>query len=297
MNAFGIDPAARPSRCASQGTFHRLYAVDGSLLRIAVTPAKAGAQSTELMSLESRLMSSLRARGLPIPACEYREVHSRGVHLIERVEGESLTALDADEPRMVDALGWVARFLARLHEIRGNGFGPLSTTSDGQLIGLHGRWADYLTVRLDNHVSACKAASDVSMDEASEIRSLFTAHRRLLEGQPPALLHGDPGSHNFIVDGSGICGVIDWEDALLGDPLFDLASLCTFHPERRHAAVLSAYGVHLDPATEPFKRFWLYFLRIALAKTVHRRRFACADVAGRPPASRRIQLALERLRP
>jgi hygromycin-B 4-O-kinase len=248
------------------------------------------------MALECALMTRLNTMGLPIPACEYREVRSRGVHLIDRVEGEGLTALDADEPRMVAALGWVAAFLARLHEIRGNGFGPLSAASDGRLIGLHGRWADYVCVRLDDHISACKAAGDVSMDEALEITSLFTAHRRLLEAQPSALLHGDPGSHNFIVDASRIRGVIDWEDALLGDPLFDLASLCTFHPERRHAAMLSGYGAHLDSATEPFTRFWLYFLRIALARTVHRRRFAYADRPDRPPAARRIQLALERLR-
>ena len=309
MTAFGISPSVRPSRAAVQGTFHRLYDIDaadgeGKLLRVA---ALGGEEGAELMALESRLTGALRGWGFAVPAYEFRRVGTagrvHGVHLMQRADGQSLTTLDDDEPRMQAALAHVARFLARLHglgpRLRGgdqSGFGPLSTESGETLRGVHERWEDFVLLRLDEHVRACQAAGALSAAEALQVAARFDEGRDSLRAQPAALLHGDPGSHNFMVDPSGeIRAVIDWEDALLGDPLFDLASLCTFHPERRHAGIWDAYGVSLEPGGDAWQRFWLYFLRIALAKTVHRHRFGYADRPGRAPASQRIQLALQRL--
>jgi aminoglycoside phosphotransferase (APT) family kinase protein len=302
MTAFGITPSVRCSRAPVQGTFHRLYDVaapdgEAKLLRVAAFPGEAAG---EVMALESRLAGALRQQGFPVPGCEYRELQRadgvRGVHLMERADGRSLTAFDDDEPRMQAALAQVARFLARLHARRGSGFGPLSTASGVALVGVHERWDQYVRLRLDEHVRACEASGAVSATESRAIAVRFDEARDVLRIQPSALLHGDPGSHNFMVDASGeIRAVIDWEDALLGDPLFDLASLATFHPERRHAGIWSAYGEAMTPGSDAWQRFWLYFLRISLAKTVHRQRFGYADRAGRAPASQRIQLALQRL--
>ena len=295
MKAFGIDPAAPAARAPFQGTFHRLYEIParGAPPRLLRVAALEGAGPAGLMALEARVSTELAARGLPIPACEARTVAGRGVQVVERAAGESMAAFDDDEPRTLAALGDVARFLAALHRIRGDGYGPLSSRSG--LHGVHASWPAYVLLNLDRHLDACVSIGAISTDEAARIANAFEAARPLLDAQAPALLHGDPGSHNFIVDASGIRAVIDWEDALLGDPLFDLAGLCTFHPERRHAAIGSAYGAELASRSEAWRRFWLYFLRISLAKTVHRHRFGYADRPGRAPAARRIQLALERL--
>ena len=37
------------------------------------------------------------------------------------------------------------------------------------------------------------------------------------------LVHGDFGSNNVLTDGQKITGVLDWDCALYGDPLFDVA--------------------------------------------------------------------------
>jgi aminoglycoside phosphotransferase (APT) family kinase protein len=291
MTAFGLSTAASPRR-AFRGTFHRLYEVEGGrLLRVATSRSDIAA---EAMRLECEVMTTLRPSGFPIPACDARTVGGRGVQLVERAAGNSLTAFDDDEARMQVALEWVGRLLARLHRIGGNGFGPLS--AQGALFrGVHPRWDDYVFTRLEEHVASCQAIGAIDASEGGAIRAHFEAQREAIRAVRPSLLHGDPGSHNFMVDERGICAVIDWEDALVGDPLFEMASLATFHPERRHDAIWSGYGTSLARGSAEWQRFWLYFLRIALAKTVHRHRFGYADVAGRPPASRRIQLALERL--
>ncbi len=305
MSAFGLGASATIHRAASQGTFHRLYDVltpEGSARMLRVASLR-GAGDAQLMALECRLMGALRHAGLPICRCEYRGVgegpEARGVHLVDRAPGASLTTIDGDEAAMLEALGGVGRFLATLHGISGRGFGPLSfegiASEPPRLEGLHAHWDDFLLLRLDDHLRLCVKAGKMDDAEARSARAHVDSRRDALRGQAPALLHGDPGSHNFIAGADGIRAVIDWEDALLGDPLFDLASLCTFHPERRHAAIFAGYGVAIAPGTEAWDRFWLCFLRIALAKTVHRLRFGYADRPDRPPPSRRIQLALERL--
>ncbi|CAL9457705.1 hypothetical protein SUDANB106_02594 [Streptomyces sp. enrichment culture] len=45
-----------------------------------------------------------------------------------------------------------------------------------------------------------------------------------LTPRPFCLLHGDLHRANLIVDGSGLLWTIDWELAMLGDPLYDLAT-------------------------------------------------------------------------
>jgi aminoglycoside phosphotransferase (APT) family kinase protein len=295
MKAFGIPAGTPVVRAQAQGTFHRLYEVTppgrgASFLRIS---ALAGEHPARLMAMECRLMDVLRGKGLPIPACEHRDIaYDRGVQLIERGSGVSMTQLEGDEPRMLQALEWVGGFLARLHRLRGSGFGPLS--HGASLAGVHSQWVQYVWLRLPEHVQLCLERGAVSDAEAREIARL--ADDRLIADAPSALLHGDPGSHNFLVDESGVRAVIDWEDALLGDPLFDIASLCTFHPERRHPAIWAGYGTGPHAGESEWTRFWLYFLRISIAKTVHRYRFSYPDRPDRPPASQRIQLALARLR-
>lgn len=299
LAGFDEPASATVVRAPSQGTFHRLYEVRDHAARLLRVAATAGEYAAMLMALECELMTSLRERGLPVPQCEYRRDGEgeacRGAHRIARVEGTSLTDFDDDEPRMVQALQEVARFLAKLHRIPGAGFGPIAYGRWPALAGVHAAWDEYLRVRLAEHVRACEARGAISADEAGRIARLFEEAGALFREQRPSLLHGDPGSHNFIVREGRIHAVVDWEDALIGDALFDLASLCTFHPERRHAAIRSAYGAAIEPGSDAWRRFWLYFLRIALAKTVHRHRFGYADRPGRAPASQRIQLALARL--
>jgi hygromycin-B 4-O-kinase len=39
------------------------------------------------------------------------------------------------------------------------------------------------------------------------------------------LVHGDFGSNNVLSDGTSITGVIDWSEAMIGDPLYDVANI------------------------------------------------------------------------
>lgn len=290
--AFGTGELSRNPR---QGTLHRLYrSAKGRMVRLAVFPGQPWA---ELMELECRLAPVLRSKGIPVPACEYREIAGRrGAQAVDLVQGESLDSRDADEAATLRGLRMAATLLARVHAIRGQGAGPLSLERlrDGAVAGLHSSWRSFVRLRVEEHLEQCEIMGAMSGEEAA--RALGAFNGPLLDGAPGgALLHGDPGSHNFIFRGDFLAAVIDWEDAMVGDPVFELASMCTFHPQRRHHAILEGYGLPLPRGSAEARRFWLYFLRIAIAKTVHRHRFGYVDAPGRMPAASRIQLALDGL--
>ena len=294
----GLTPS-QPPRVATRGTFHRLYEIlekgCPSLLRVSVF---TGVDAAVRMEIESGLVSRLWAASVPVPASTTRRVRDgdsvRGTQLMNRAEGVTMQSLDSDERRLSDALGQVARLLDRIHQIRGEGYGPMSTAGRDVLAGLHTSWDEYVRTRLESHIGACRIAGVITTAEADAISLQFET-RLDPEGRQGALLHGDPGGTNVLIDANRVTAVIDWEDALFGDPLFDVASLCCFHPERRHQVVFRALNLNVRQGGDLWRRFWLYFLRIALARTVHRLRFGYSDGPGRPPASRRIQLALARL--
>lgn len=294
--SFGLAGLQRAKR---QGTFHRLYQANNAsaLVRVA---AFAGEPWTALMEIECLLARVLRQHGMPAPSCTFDALAggdtTRGAQLVERVVGESLDLRDADEAATLRGLRAAAAALARVHALRGTGAGPLSLVQlrSGAIAGLHTSWREFIHLRLEEHLRECAAMGAMSEAEAGCAEQALSGPL-LADAASVALLHGDPGGHNFVMRGDTVAGVIDWEDAMVGDPLFELASMCTFHPERRHAAILEGHGTTLAPGSANLRRFWLYFLRIALAKTVHRQRFGYTDAPGRTPAASRIQLALRKL--
>jgi hygromycin-B 4-O-kinase len=44
-------------------------------------------------------------------------------------------------------------------------------------------------------------------------------------GDHRALVHGDFGSNNVLAENGSIAGIIDWSEAMIGDPLYDTANL------------------------------------------------------------------------
>jgi aminoglycoside phosphotransferase (APT) family kinase protein len=225
--------------------------------------------------------------------CTRRDVPT-DFEILEHMAGAPLSTLDADDHALVPWLARLAIALRSVHALPGREFGFLDVAeaAHGQergLRGVHARWDQFVLLRLASHVQTLREAGLVAAGEAGRIAGAFEAARDALAAVEPRLLHGDPGNHNVIVRDGEVPRLVDWEDALLGDPLFDVAFWATFHPERRWPAFFEAY---FGPGWRPTRRFWLYFLRVALSKTVHRLRFGYADAPGRPPAAARIQRGL-----
>ena len=299
------------ARLGSQGTFHRLFltsTTDGCKIVLKV-PIFSDGFFDCLMRSEYHVTSFVRSHGIPAPIVVLLEVEGRyrryAVHAACFDKSPSLATFDDDEAATNNLLGSASALLRRLHSIEGKKFGPVSLAyaegptdvgfeRSGLLTGVHDSWDDFVLVRLDEHVAVCSRIDAISSAEAERITSIFeNARDELTSIALHSIMHGDPGGNNFLIGGNEPAMLLDWEDCLIGDPMFDVACLATFHPERRLPAIFEGYGLGSIPQFDNLRRFWIYFLRIALAKTVHRHRFGYVDLHGRSPAAKRIQLALE----
>ena len=303
--AFPREFAAVIRPLASQGTFHRLFgfATAGRqyILRVGLG-LEAG--SGFLFYLERWAAAAANAAGLPSPRVVFIDISRRhcpfDFQVIEFLAGRQLTEFDSEELKVQALLEQFSALLARLHGVAVQGFGwpdVRSLVIEPSLTpgGTFSAWTDYLGLRLDEHIACCEEIGVTDRDEVARIRAVFATMFPRLGDVSPVLLHGDLGGHNILTDGANVLGVVDWEDCLFGDPVYDLAFLATFHPVRRHAGIIAAYGNQRAQPEDFALRFWLYFLRISLAKTVHRWRFGFTDQPGRVPASQRIALAINNL--
>lgn len=213
----------------------------------------------------------------------------------EWLAGETLASRDEDEELALAGLEQLGGHLRRLHTLHLGGAGPLRL--DGEtLVGSFERWSAFVEHRWSEHVEQCVSAGSIDAPTAQRIQRTFPLLASLAPAASNSLLHGDPGGHNLVCERDGrVRGLIDWEDALCGDPLFEIASCASFHPERRWPALMRGYAGVEVLAEDSRPRFWLYFLRIAVARMVVRQRFGLPDRPGRAPAVQRIALALEHL--
>jgi len=236
------------------------------------------------------------SRGFPTPRIVHvdtsRQYSKYPFQIIEYVDAKPLRG--APEEMMVRVLGQLGKELRKLHDrpfVRhGTKCGRVSSS-----LGWY--WCAWLTHNVDRHLILVRDNGLLNSQQISDCRDVFYCPN-IADNILVSFLHGDLSYDNILIDSGGLKSVIDWEDAVLGDPIFELAGLATFHPESRHQYFIDSYYEDGEKPKDFSYRFWVYYLRIALAKAVHRHRFGYVDVGGegRQAADGRIALALERLK-
>jgi aminoglycoside phosphotransferase (APT) family kinase protein len=166
-------------------------------------------QNPQIAADEFKLLDLLHAAGLPVPAPYYLdqscEIFPIPYIVIEYIEGESIFTLDA----VPDLIPQLAAQLARIHKLDGS-------RQDFSFLPQQAKiYADKLGTR--------PARLDDSLDEG-HIRDVLEAVGPLPLRNKSVLLHGDFWPGNILWRDGRLVGVIDWEDARLGDPLSDLAN-------------------------------------------------------------------------
>lgn len=146
----------------------------------------------------------------------------------ERVAGRTLAEHSPEErrallPATLDALDAIAR--VDTHASRG--YGDWGADGDGR----YGRWQDYLARVIEDepegYYQNWHALFQDSFLERDLYEAVYRHMLRLLARCPEGrgLIHNDYWYENILADGDRITGVIDWANALYGDPLYDVARL------------------------------------------------------------------------
>lgn len=169
-------------------------------------------------AMEFSLLSALFGQGVPVPrplfVVEDGEWFGSPTLVLDYLPGEMDFALRSQPLRAQE----VARVTALIH----------ATNLD--LI------AEANVPRLGESITELcgepRGILDQSVGEEG-IRATLQNHWPPPQSNPPALLHGDIWSGNLLWLGQRISGVIDWEDAWIGNPLLDVAGArldlaCTF---------------------------------------------------------------------
>lgn len=169
---------------------------------------------------EARILAVVAAAGLGAPVLRCDPSHHV---LVTRYIGPSWTFDDAAVPHNIERL---ARLLQRLHATPA----PPAVRE----VDLRKTFEGY-SATLAAHGAGGELASATLQRRAAELSA------RLRRSARPALCHNDV-HHLNIVDGDEL-RLIDWEYAGLGEPLFDLASVCVYHRYARaeRATLLAAY--------------------------------------------------------
>ncbi len=156
---------------------------------------------------EFRLLQRLHLAGLPVPrpyhADESGEFFPTPCIVVEYIEGA--TDLAPREPTLFTRQ--FAEQLVRIHGLDASGLIFLPN-EDKRIAG----W-----------IANRPTEPDESLNEG-RIRAILQSAWPLPHPNAPALLHGDYWPGNVLWRNGELVGIIDWEDAALGDPLSDLAS-------------------------------------------------------------------------
>lgn len=166
-------------------------------------------QNPRIAADEFRLLRALQAEGLPVPTPRYvdesGEVLGTPSLVVAFVEGSAnfspLTVADAAEI--------LAHQLARIHAIDPVKWDIAYLPSQAE------RCAERLSIR--------PVRLDDGLEEGQIRRTLADAWP-LPPRNRASLLHGDFWPGNALWYDGRLAGIIDWEDAALGDPLADLAN-------------------------------------------------------------------------
>jgi len=221
--------------------------------------------------------------------------------ILELLSGIGLKDIEDDASQFIDGdiLFKVGQSLAHIHQVQGQCFGfpkvvALLNSGFQGMVGNHASWESYLRTRLDEHIAVCYDNQAIDRQEAGYIERLFADFQ--YPQSRASILHGDLGNHNIVILKNNEIGFLDWEDMIVGDPVYDLAYWGTFMRDDQISGLLKGYVVQKALPDNVEVCYWVYYLRIALAKTVYRLRLGVPQRPDRPPASLRIQKAIKHIK-
>ncbi len=158
------------------------------------------------------------------------------------IAGRPLTAAD----------GWLALadILRELH-----GF-PVDVARD--TLGVAGTATEWRDQRAQTWAEATEHALPL-LDEGTRtaLTREYGAFRAAADGFVPTLVHGDLApEHVIVADDGRVVGLIDFEDATVGDPAVDFAGLLPLLGQTRMERLVAAYGRPVHPARLRF--YWRF---------------------------------------
>jgi len=230
-------------------------------------------QGDDYMLAETAAMDLARAHGIHTPKTLYLSVGEpqakANFQILEYFDFKPLDRYHkAGTLALPEAAGQLGALLARLHRIPLEGFGFFDTRGlhGGALRGLCANYPDYFNARLEEHLEYLGEAGLLDGAGLADIRSIFRENEGALDRREGFLIHRDPALWNILGTPHSVEAVIDWDDAVSGDPADDLGMLACFYGADLMGPLLEGYFGGREPEEGFHRRIWLHLLRNMLWK-------------------------------
>lgn len=242
--------------------------------------------------VEQKVLELVRGRGMLAPEVIAQDITQKKYPFSYSLLGKTLgvNLLEVDRQLWPEILKGVGRQLSYMHAIRLDGFGildPQIFRKNGTLVGTYNSLVEALETTLFPLVETIRQKIEkekredfansrlpskrrdqigeilVRMDEVRiRIEKSKTDFRGVGDGR---LIHHDIHFEHILVHDGKLSGLIDFNHAAVGDPLFDIAYFSVMPNGELYEHLLEGSGVQFDA-----ERFHLYRLLISIGK-IHTR--------------------------
>lgn len=184
--------------------------------------------------------------------------------LMTRLDGSRLGELEKDltPEQIASAYAQIGRLLGEFHRIPMEAFGYIGPTG---IWTTHSSNHDYLVHQFQRKLQEF-AERGGSAELAQRIAGHVAERAHLFKGCSQAVLcHNDMHAGNLLAtignEGLRLTGVVDFEGALAGDPLMDVAKALYYLDEECRRALLEGYGrLERERGSETLDLYHLYFV-------------------------------------
>ncbi len=282
-----------------RSTLHWVYkTIIGKKAYIIRISKLAGFASNNSLLLEEAVAKLTEEHGVHSPEITTVDLSHKVIpyayQVSKYVEGELLYSVVQKKSYSSEIFYDFGKAIARVHSIKTSGYGQFNINFVKKKIfkGIYNTWSDYVMCNLENHLNYCKKNSIISSKEYNFLVTIFQKNRELLQKVPSVLLHGDVANHNVLCGGEHNVFLLDWEDTLAGDPVFDIAYYGTgvYKQQLWFDYFMKGYMSisKLQYNKEFWNRYWIYFLRISISKAVLRNNLKENNKSGAPQISERL---------
>ena len=188
-----------------------------------------------------------------------------------------LEAHPDDEAKLLPQIG---KMMARLHQIKVDGFGPFDNgrAKASELVGLHQTFGEAVRAGLSFNLDVLTKENLLTTGQTAAITKLFGDDNPLLASSQAVLVHNDFADWNLLTDGKDVTGILDWDECVASDAVSDIACWSTFFEPERLEGFLEGYWQVADKPADFEDKFELLRLRYVLSKmTLRIRRFTWAS--------------------
>jgi len=207
-----VSPSDKASKLSTQGLSGEVYEITSKTKSFILKFYRRG--DAHKAFKEMKIYQVLSRLGIPVPKVYFADTEGKIAKkpflLIQKLEGESFASL----LKRGKGREFVESFAASLHKLHSAQLSNLDLKLKRKSL------IDEL-YELKNIAAVFLALSMSPIVFHRVYKTLSEVLTRPLKGNPPALLHGDCGPDNIIYR-NGVVYLIDFEEAYVGDPAFDV---------------------------------------------------------------------------